>query len=106
MLPKLALAIIERQPRFASSPYVFPGRTGGHRRSFFNPLLDLQAELGDPDWTLHDLRRTARSLMSCAAPSRIFPNGFSVTPLKACKAFMTGIRTEIRKPTPLPPWLR
>ena len=66
VLPELALEILERQPRFASSPYVFPGRTGGHRRSFFNPLLDLQAELGHPDWTLHDLRRTARSLMSRA----------------------------------------
>ena len=66
VLPELALDTIKRQPRFASSPYVWPGRTGGHRRSFFEPLKDLQAQIGDPDWNLHDLRRSARSLMSRA----------------------------------------
>jgi integrase len=67
VLPELALDIIRRQPHFATNPYVFPGSTGGHRRSFFNPLRDLRAKLpGKPDWKLHDLRRSARSLMSRA----------------------------------------
>jgi len=67
-LPEIALEIIEAQPR--SSRYVFPaGRGGGEFTAFAICFKELKArmrvELPDmPDFVLHDLRRTARSLMS------------------------------------------
>ncbi|MGB6769086.1 MAG: tyrosine-type recombinase/integrase [Methyloceanibacter sp.] len=67
MLPDAAVEIIKRQPRFASNPYVFAGRDGSHTRNFHGPRDALREALGKgTDWTLHDLRRTARSLMSRA----------------------------------------
>jgi integrase len=65
-LPKMALDIIKLQPRFASNPYVFAGRTRG---SHFSGYSKGKARLG-VDWAPHDLRRTARSLMSRAGVNR------------------------------------
>jgi integrase len=59
MLPAMALEIIRARPRFASNPYVFAGRGKSH----FSGYSKAKAALGG-DWRLHDLRRTARSLMS------------------------------------------
>jgi integrase len=64
LLPKLALDIINSRPRFASNPYVIAGRDSGPIRSFHGPRDALKTKLGFDDWRLHDLRRTARSLMS------------------------------------------
>ena len=58
VLPPLALAIINAQPHFASSPYVFVQRPGNRTVSAFHDRCGL------PDWRIHDLRRTSRSLMS------------------------------------------
>src|SRR5262245_25308438 len=66
VLPKMALEIIEARPRFESSPYVL-GNGNGPLRSFHGPRDALKAKLNfAEDWRLHDLRRTARSLMSRA----------------------------------------
>ena len=80
-LPQLALDVIEEQAqqrRLAGNPYVFAGSLRGRRRankpsgpptfnSFSRAKRDLDAKLGDvPGWVLHDLRRTARSLLSRA----------------------------------------
>jgi integrase len=67
VLPKIALEIINAQPRFASSPYVFAGEGGGHIKGWSRRkrLFDAKLE-GVAPWVLHDLRRTARSLMSRA----------------------------------------
>ena len=75
-LPPAALAIIHAQPRLGDNPYVFPGRSvkgkeyacmsGWSKRK---RALDAKVatELPDvPQWQLHDLRRTSRSLMSRA----------------------------------------
>jgi integrase len=74
-LPALALAQIETAPRIVDNPYIFAGL-----RRYFNGFGKSKAELdavaakkaaelkitvGD-DWQFHDLRRTARSLMSRA----------------------------------------
>jgi integrase len=68
-LPEQALEIIRRQPKILNCPYVFPGR-GGTFISGYNKRMDtLRAELPSnnmPQWQLHDLRRTARSLLSRA----------------------------------------
>ena len=66
-LPALAKAIIDKQPRLEGNSHVFAsGRTGGPiaRQSKVQKLTAL------PRWTPHDLRRTARSLMSEAGVSR------------------------------------
>jgi integrase len=60
-LPQAALDIILAQPRIASSPYVFLYRTNsGYTKTEFD------YRCGVTDWRLHDLRRTARSLMARA----------------------------------------
>ena len=77
-LTPLALSIIRRQPRVAGYPYVFAGR-GGTALSGFNKrnarireqLRDVPRPKGRDgedagQWRPHDLRRTARSLMSRA----------------------------------------
>jgi len=64
-LPRMALDIIKVRPRLAANPYVFAGRGSGHTTNFkharfLDQLPDMQP------FVLHDLRRSARSLMSRA----------------------------------------
>src|SRR5262245_4292662 len=69
VLPEAALAIIKAQPRIAENPYVFasPQGDGKSLTGFSKAKATLDAKLPEiPHWTLHDLRRTARSLMSRA----------------------------------------
>jgi integrase len=67
VLPGVALEIIKVQPRFESNPFVFAGRGGSHFSSYSQAktVFDAAAKIDKP-WRLHDLRRTARSLMSRA----------------------------------------
>jgi integrase len=66
-LPELALDVIRRQPRFASNPHVFPGRSFGYLVQLAEPKAELDRVLKfKRPWVLHDLRRSARSLMSRA----------------------------------------
>jgi integrase len=70
VLPKAALAIINAQPRLASNPYVFAGRGQGPFNGFSKAKARFDAKLkGVKPWTIHDARRTARSLMSRAGVS-------------------------------------
>jgi integrase len=64
-LPQRALDIVHAQPLFVSSPYVFVSRTGsnGYSKSAFDEKCNVA------NWRLHDLRRTARSLMARAGVS-------------------------------------
>lgn len=69
-LPKLALDIIRAQHKIEGNPFVFATRANGHLAGF-GPLkakLDAAVKKANDDdaidpWTLHDLRRTAKSLM-------------------------------------------
>jgi integrase len=67
-LPQVALDIIAAQPRFVGNPYIFPSRRGGHFVSwgYSKSLLDRKLPAKMPEWRVHDLRRSARSLMSRA----------------------------------------
>jgi integrase len=67
-LPQAVLAIIEAQPRLAGNPHVFAaGKGKGPINSFSQRKEELDAKLPKmPHWQIHDLRRTARSLMSRA----------------------------------------
>jgi integrase len=65
-LPKLALGVIEAQPRVESNLYVFAGRGKKAFNSFSDGKEDLHAKAPIAPWRIHDLRRTARSLMARA----------------------------------------
>jgi integrase len=66
-LPPAALSRILAQPRFVSNPYVFAGRGDGPFNGYSKAKAAFDAKLGEmPHWQLHDLRRTARSLMARA----------------------------------------
>lgn len=77
-LPGTALDVIESQPRIAGNPYIFAGSARGRRGAVekptappaFNSFSEKKAELDEKlnmqPWVLHDLRRTARSLMARA----------------------------------------
>jgi integrase len=58
-LPPLALEIIRSQPRLVTDSRVF-------RRPNHRTIAAFQRATGLPHWTIHDLRRTAWSLMSRA----------------------------------------
>jgi integrase len=67
-LPEAVRAIIDAQPVIAGNPYVFAGRSRGqaftHFHSFSQGKAELDAMAPIAPWTLHDLRRTARSLLA------------------------------------------
>jgi integrase len=70
-LPPVALAILDALPRFADNPYVFAGQNGRHitKQGSYRQEFNAKLPADMPRWTLHDLRRTARSLMSRAGVS-------------------------------------
>jgi integrase len=66
-LSSAARPIIEAQPRVDGCDYVFTGRTGRTPFSGFSKAkLALDKATGVAGWTLHDLRRTAKTLMAGA----------------------------------------
>ena len=67
----MALEIIHKRPRFSSNPYVFSAARGrSHFSGFSKAKAALDKKVPLPDWQLHDLRRTARTLMSRAGVQR------------------------------------
>jgi integrase len=66
-LPGLASDIINAQPRFSSNPHVFPASRGnGPLRGYSRLKAAFDKKSCVSDYTLHDLRRCARSLMARA----------------------------------------
>jgi integrase len=67
LLPEMALNIIRGRPRFGMNPFVLRGQDDRAFNGFAYGKQQLDAKLPEmPQWGLHDLRRTARSLMSRA----------------------------------------
>jgi integrase len=67
VLPKAAVDIIQQQSRLGENPHVFAGKGRGPFSGFSKSQRELDAKLEEmPPWSLHDLRRSARSLMSRA----------------------------------------
>jgi integrase len=64
-LSKAALAIIDAQPRIVGCPYVFTS-SGKRPIGFGRCKRVFSASCPVKDWRLHDLRRTARTLLSRA----------------------------------------
>jgi integrase len=98
-----ALKIVEAQPKIGSNPYVFPGRRDGRMGGVSDAKRNFEDKLpAMPQWQLHDLRRTARSLLSrCGVPrehaERIL--GHVVGGVEG-----TYDRHETRRPTPCGRW--
>jgi integrase len=67
-LPKLAQRILVELPRFAKNPYVFAGRVG-HINGMSKAKARFDKIAGVAGFTLHDLRRSARTLMPRAGVS-------------------------------------
>jgi integrase len=67
-LPQAMLDIIKAQPRIAGNPYVFSaGKGDGPFNSFSQRKEELDKKLPRvPHWQIHDLRRTAKTLMARA----------------------------------------
>jgi integrase len=70
-LPEAALKVIRAQPRIEGTPFVFAGRIEGqHINGFSRFKRDLDAAIAKrgamAPWIIHDLRRTAKSLMARA----------------------------------------
>jgi len=66
VLPEAALEVIRSRPRLESNSYIFAGRTTGPLRNFYTGKERFDAEVKIAPWTIHDLRRTAKSLMQRA----------------------------------------
>jgi integrase len=66
-LPKMATDTVQAQPQLGTNPFVFAGRGNGHINGFSKAKRAFDAKVADvAPWVLHDLRRTARSLMARA----------------------------------------
>jgi integrase len=65
-LSKAALAVLDRQPRIGDSPFVFTANGSAPLNHFSRPKQQFDIASDTSGWRLHDLRRTARSLMSRA----------------------------------------
>src|SRR4029079_7600485 len=63
-LPAQALAIIVTVPEIKDNPYLFAGNGDGPFNGLSKAKARLDAASGVAAWTLHDARRTARSLLS------------------------------------------
>ena len=71
-LPQAAWDVISAQPMVGNSSYVFAGNGAGHYKGYGRAKQDLDARAPHiAPWRLHDLRTTARSLMSRAGISRV-----------------------------------
>src|SRR6185503_2530571 len=71
-LPQAALDIIEEQRlRKAGEVFVFADPTGSPRSKLARQKKIFEAACRMPRWTIHDLRRTARSLMAAAGVNAV-----------------------------------
>jgi integrase len=66
LLPEVAQEIIRSQKRVGGNPYVFPGRGDVHFNAFSPCKRSIDERAQIASWTVHDLRRTSRSLMARA----------------------------------------
>ena len=65
-LPQLARDLLAALPVLEGNPYVFAGRGQGHTNGHSKNKARLDKASGVTGWVVHDLRRTARSLMARA----------------------------------------
>jgi integrase len=66
VLPDAVTEILKQQPHMGDNPHVFAGRGDGHFNGFSKAKVAFDAKTKIAPWVLHDLRRTAKSLMARA----------------------------------------
>ncbi len=66
VLPEVAVGVIRTQTRIVGNPFIFPGRGDRHFSGYGQLKLSFDAKAKIAPWVIHDLRRTARSLMARA----------------------------------------
>jgi integrase len=66
VLPEAAVQAIRSQRRIGDNPYVFPGRGDSHSNAHHVRKRRIDEQTQIAPWVIHDLRRTARSLMARA----------------------------------------
>jgi integrase len=69
-LPPRAIEVINGQPRIEGNPHVFTGRGAKAMAAFSQQKKELDRTAQIAPWVIHDLRRTARSLMARARVDR------------------------------------
>jgi integrase len=65
-LSAAAMAVIKGQNKIVGCPFVFSSNGRAAFSGFSKAKINFDKQCGVTGWTLHDLRRTARSLMSRA----------------------------------------
>lgn len=70
VLPEMAMRIIEAQPRIGDNPYMFPGRGDGRMNGFSKCKRRFDTGLQVAPYSIHDLRRTTRSLLARCGVAR------------------------------------
>ena len=98
-LPRLARDLIAALPVLEGNPYVFAGRGQGHTNGHSKNKARLDRVSGVTDWVVHDLRRTARSLLSRAGVRPTSPNGRWAMSSQASQRSMTGTPISTRRRT-------
>jgi integrase len=66
VLPPAAIAIINSRPRVGNNPHILAARDGAYFAAYGRVKTEFDKAVGVSGWCLHDLRRTARSLMARA----------------------------------------
>lgn len=102
LLPAQALAIIRAQPKFATSDFVFANNRGFHSRH----KAQLDQASGVHGWKIHDLRRSAKSLMAKAGYGASTAKRFWATRWGRSMKPTTDTNTTARKRTPCGAWRR
>ena len=93
-LSQAARGVLAAIPRFQNCPYVFTNDGRSPISGFSRSKKAFDQVCGVKGWTLHDLRRTARSLMCGRVSIPTMPSGALATRSKASVEPMTG--TPIR----------
>jgi integrase len=99
-LPRLALNLIERQPRVVGNAFIFAGKHGSPKSFDHRHKTALEKVSGTSGWRLHDLRRSARSLMSRAGVANDHAELVLDTPGEAWKASTICMITKPKKGKP------
>ena len=65
-LSGMAIDVIRSQKRISGNPHIFPGRGDGCFNAYGYRKREIDEKVKIAPWVIHDLRRTARSLMARA----------------------------------------
>jgi integrase len=103
-LSTAAKAIVDARPMLSNGHFVFSGKVPIGSFTYWRALFDKAC--GVTGWTLHDLRRTALSLMSRAKVDPEIAGRCLGHVIGGAARPTTGTNTSMKSATPLKGWLR